>query len=243
VPAEVQAAAQSGLPEFLRAVPRAALADLGFKEASELGVARLGRPYEVHVLTPEGLQSAAANGAVEPFLQPTEQWIFPVLVGNQPTTLLWVDRMPEGYRAVQLGNPVLAQSLGQWEEQLPQLLRQRGIVAARPRLVQMPQLLTDILLMSSGSGEFIAPLHVAPELSASLPPGALSSIDRALPKLRDALNDLGMPGDDVTLGGGPAAETPVPASGAAALTMLTVISLAFGAWLYQRTRPQNEPAP
>jgi len=242
-PAEVRAAAQRGLFEFLASLPRAALADFGFNEASELNLARLGKAYQVHVLTPDGLQSAVARRAVGPFLQPTQQWIFPVLVGDQPRTLLWVDRMPEGYRAVQLGNAVLAKSLGQWEAQLPRLLDQQGIVGQRCQLVQMPQLLSDLLVVRTTSGEYIAPLHVAPELSAMLSSDRLSRVDKALPMLQGALNELPGQADDAhPAGGGTSAGKPASRPSVAPLVLLVLSFSTASAVLWRRGRAPNEPS-
>ncbi len=190
VPPEVRAAARSGLPEYLRTLPADALPDYGFGSAQELQRAQLGQPYRVHILTPDGLQKATTQHAVEPFLTSTELWIFTVIVDKQPSTLLWVDLTPDGYRAVQLGNSILAQALSQWETRLPPLLHQQGIASFQVRLVQMPQLSTDLLLLTSDKGEHIALLHAPPALSDAAGQEGLSRADHALPVLLSRFRSL-----------------------------------------------------
>jgi hypothetical protein len=190
LPPGVRTAAESGLAEFLRALPQDALPHYGFGGAQELQRARLRQPYRVHILNPDGLRKAAAQQSVEPYLTATDLWVFPVLVDEQPKTLLWVDLMPDGFRAVQLGNTVLAKRLYLWEARLPNLLRQQGIGSFGSRLVQIPQLLTDFLLISSGKDEYVVPLHLSPDLSNAFPADDLSRADQALSVLQAHMSSL-----------------------------------------------------
>ena len=106
----------------------------------------------------------------------------------------------------------------------------------------MPQLLSDLLLVTSARGEYFAPLHVAPELSATLPVGELSRVQDALPQLHDALaNPPGQVTDGLPGGGGSTSET--PASRLAPFGLLAFALSIVAAWRWQRSRPPNEPAP
>jgi hypothetical protein len=240
VPLEVAAAAQQGLPEYLRAVPQHALSDYGFSSTEELVRARLGQPHRVHYLTLAGLQQATTQQLLQPILTSTDLWIFPVLVDERPATLLWVDRMPDGYRAVQLGDSALAQVLSQWETRLPALLRQQGIAAFELRLVQIPQLSTDLLLLSSPQGEHLALLHAPLELSDALAQDRLLGTDDMLPLLLDHFSRLrsDSSSDLATAGGSPATEPPtrpqrlVPTIFALALMLTTCACL--WRWRYGR---------
>ena len=154
-PAEVQRAAQAGLPEYVAALPTAQLADYGFRNREEAQRATLGRPYRLH-----SLSAVASAPTLAAALLPTDMWLYSVLVDGQPRTTLLVDRLADGYRAVQLGNTILPTLLQAWEARLAQ----QKLEAASVRFVRIPQLYTDFLLVSAAAQEFIAPLYVQPGL-------------------------------------------------------------------------------
>ena len=244
-PPAVWAAARNGLPGYLRALPEDALLDYGFTSPQELPHAQLGQPYRVHILTADGLQKAAAQHIVEPFLMSTDTWVFPVLVDQQPRTLLWVDRMPEGYRAVQLGNTILAQLLAGWETRLPDLLRQQDRGSFQLRLVQMPQLLTDLLLLSSPKAEYIAPLHVSPELADAFSQDNLSPADHALSVLYNRFSGLRSEpaGGFAPAGGSTATGQPGQPTSVAAMVVAIALIVTASACLWHHRRGQREGAP
>jgi hypothetical protein len=234
-PPEVRAAAESGLPEFLYALPEDALPLYGFG-GRELSQARLGHPYRVHILSPEDLITATAQRTLAPHLTATELWVFPVLVGDQSRTLLWVDLMPDGYRAVQLGNTVLAKSLSVWNNRLPQLLSEKGIGAYRARLVQIPQLLTDVLLLTSRKDEYIVPLHAPPDLSNAFRSDALSRSGDALPILQARLSSRSSEpsGGLAPAGGSAAPDLPGHRPWLAATALAVLVAALLGQWWHQR---------
>jgi len=172
-PPEVQQAAVSGLPQFLKGLPRGRESDFGFtnsemvvssvspygsppperpatapsiapsltpaqvsmdsiprgqpnyipppspgqrsapvfKDNEELKSAVLGQPFQLNVITPTALMAYKVGDSVDSLLTETTCWYFPILVGTTIRSILIVDRMPDGWRAVAIGSARLAPHL------------------------------------------------------------------------------------------------------------------------------------
>lgn len=190
-PVKVQRAAEAGLPEYLAALPEDGLADYGFHSMEEARQATLGQPYRIYILPLSALTSDLSEQSLVSRLQLTDMWLYPVLVEEEPHTMLLVDRMPDGYRAVQLGNTVLPPMLATWEARLPGQAEQRNLGSYEVRFVRMPQAYSDFLLVTAADREYVAPLHLAPDLG-HLPADQLQPVGDVVSALSGILSREGI---------------------------------------------------
>jgi hypothetical protein len=230
-PTEVQRAAEAGLPEYVAALPAGALADFGFPNAEEARRATLGQPYRIHILSPSALSNDLSEQSLASRLQLTDMWLYPVLVEGEPRTILLVVRMPEGYRAVQLGNTVLPPLLTAWEARLPDQAEQRGLSSYQVRFVRMPQVYCDFLLITAASEEYVAPLHLSSELR-NPPADQLQPMKDMLPALSEMRNREGTLADEMSGPAGGAVIQPRHSSSTTLMWTFGVVALTLAAGTY-----------
>jgi len=221
-PAEVQRAAEAGLPDFLAALPLHSLADYGFRSPAEAKQASLDHPYHIHTLPPSALTGAISREALSPRLRTTDMWLFPVMVEGEPRVTLLVDLTSDGYRAVQLGNTILPSLLAAWEARLPTEAMRRDLGAYEVRFVRLPQAYSDFLLITSASGEHVAPLHLAAELN-HLAMDQLHPAEEVVPALSMLISGQDALPDD---SGGPAGGPLVGAEQSVWATGIWIVALA-----------------
>lgn len=101
-----------------RAMP-SVLSDYGFNDAEELSNASLGEPLQMYMITPAALRAYKAGDAVDSLLTTTTRWYFPVRVGAEIRSVLLVEEMAEGWKAVAFGQARVASGLDSLLQQWP----------------------------------------------------------------------------------------------------------------------------
>jgi len=119
-PAEVSAAAEAGLPEFLDEISDAERDRFGFLPGDRLSDAALGEPFQLYTIEPEALLSAPDDVSVESLIIPTGRWFFPVVLEGRPRAILTVERIPEGWKAVTFGMSRVAREIAKVRRQWPE---------------------------------------------------------------------------------------------------------------------------
>jgi len=121
-PNDVLAAAEKGLPAFLKAIPKSELERYGFNNQQELSEAILGEPHEVFTMTPEAIKSYQGGARLPDLLSKTNLWFFPVIVAGEPRTILTVALMQGKWEAVDIGGLVLPKNLERVGKGLPDMM-------------------------------------------------------------------------------------------------------------------------
>ena len=80
-----------------------------------------------YTITPAALTNRARNTAVSSLITETMLWHFPIQVNGKTKTLLVVDHMSDGWKAVSLGYAPLAHEWNQVARQWPAALRIKAI--------------------------------------------------------------------------------------------------------------------
>ena len=142
IPPEVIKAAQEGLPFFLESIsqsnipkrpspflptPDSAITSLvkslkvdhGFQENDPLDQAYLGEPFKFCLLTADAILNYTSYNDVNSVLIQTDEWYFPVMIGDNVRTVLIVAKMEGSWKAVFLGRGKLAVELGKIRKQWP----------------------------------------------------------------------------------------------------------------------------
>jgi hypothetical protein len=157
-PDDVLAAAQSGLPVFLQALPAGELANYGFANAGELAQAALGEPYQVHVLTLAALRAYTPDQRLGALTQPADQWYFPVTVNGAPRTMLIVAKVAERWQAVAIGGTALPKNLALGGQALA-----GGKAGAQAQYVQVRQANADFLWVPAADADYLMPVMASPK--------------------------------------------------------------------------------
>jgi len=130
-----------------------------FKDNEELKSAVLGEPYQLYVITPAALKAYRQGDTADSLLTETTCWYFPVLVGATIRSILIVDKMPDGWRAVSLGDARLASKLDslvrQWPSSSGYHAKLVVVFQASQYLFAIPERGADNLttLANAGSGQ------------------------------------------------------------------------------------------
>jgi hypothetical protein len=119
VPPEALAAAQQGLPRFLRALPEAELAHYGFDSSRDLARATLGEPFRLYTLEPEDIFAGARGSAAAMEGRATNRVLFPVVCDDRPRTILTIAEIDGIWQAIALGGLSPAPQLLELERQWP----------------------------------------------------------------------------------------------------------------------------
>jgi hypothetical protein len=168
-PAAVKEAAVKGLTSLLPAIVGDSLKHYNFSDPKELDKATLGGPFRVYTITPENILSYSSGVPVERIISPTSVWLFPVIAEGEVRTLLTVDQVDGGWKAVAIGSSGLAK---QWA----------SIMQVRPSsegydhtFVRVFQATSDIVLVSRLGETEIIPLESA-RVSLGLVQGGTFSV-------------------------------------------------------------------
>lgn len=154
VDAAIVAAARRGVGPMLARIPEGRETAFGFTSRADFTRTTLGRPYRVYTLRPTALKTA---GRLSDSIEPLAQWRFPLLVDGRSAALLTVERMPDGWAAVDFGAAGLARELAAAENPADADSSPRGILRLyqlkadfliRPRSYEEPAV-RDVLPLTS----------------------------------------------------------------------------------------------
>jgi hypothetical protein len=167
-PGDVVAAAQSGLPALVQALPADELANYGFANAAEAAQATLGEPYQLYVLTAAALQAYTGSQRLSDLTTPVDQWYFPVLVNGDPRTMLIVAKLEGRWQAVAIGGTALPKNLALARQALAgsgagAQAAALAAAGATVRYVQVRQASADLLLVSGADADYLMPVMAHPE--------------------------------------------------------------------------------
>ncbi|NUM33970.1 MAG: hypothetical protein HUU50_05470 [Candidatus Brocadiae bacterium] len=107
----VTQAAQDGLERFLALAEPMMLEQMGVKDRAEVRAASLGKPFQMHVITPQALDSYCEGNSVDSLLKAMDSYYFPVLLQGEIKSFLVVALMEEKWEAVSFGYLPLAQEV------------------------------------------------------------------------------------------------------------------------------------
>jgi hypothetical protein len=155
-PAEVLHAATDGLGSYLNSIPVGGLDYFGFTSRDEFALATVGTPFRVYTLSPAAILSYEEGDDISAHAVPTNLWIFPVVCDGQARTVLTVDLMEEGWRAVNLGESYLAPEMVSMRDYLSQF---DGYEARFVRVYQAAR--SDFILLTSEEVSWLVPLRSA----------------------------------------------------------------------------------
>lgn len=154
VPPEVKAAAEQGYRSLLGAIPADALSHFNFTNADQVKQATLGEGFRVHTIPPESILAYDGKTSVHELIVPTSIWFFPVISDGQARTLITVDKVAGGYKAVSIGGSGLAL---QWAG-----TRELSSSGGHERVfVRVYQATADFVVISDGGRARMAPLGAA----------------------------------------------------------------------------------
>ncbi len=154
VPPEVKAAAEQGYRSLLDAIPSDALSHFNFTNAGQVKQATLGEGFRVHTIPPESILAYDGKASVHELMVPTSIWFFPVISEGQARTLITVDKVGSGYKAVSIGGSGLAL---QWAG-----TRELYSSGGHERVfVRVYQATADFVVISDGARTRMAPLGAA----------------------------------------------------------------------------------
>jgi len=141
VPQEVIKAAQEGLPSFLESlsqkivtkntssmlpVPDSAIPSIpslkvthGFNEDDPLDEAYLGEPFKLYLLTNDAILNYTKDSNVTSVLSQTDEWYFPVMIGEEAKSILKVAKLQGSWQAGSFGMGEAAVELGKIRKQWP----------------------------------------------------------------------------------------------------------------------------
>jgi hypothetical protein len=110
-PDEANAAARSGLPEFVKLIPSNERSYYGFADGDDLDRAAPGQPFRLYTITPDDLRRAGEGSTVSSLISPTGTWLYPVMLGDEIKCILTVARVEGSWKAAMLGSAPLAREL------------------------------------------------------------------------------------------------------------------------------------
>jgi hypothetical protein len=173
-PSEVLAAAEAGLPRFVRGLTDRSLAQFGFQSRAEAASPRVSQGFRIYTVDPADVLETPAAAGIDSLAVPTDLWQFLVTAGERTATLLTVGRVDGRWTAVSLGAAGLAGQLD-------------GVLRAWPasagydcRVIRVYQAASDFVEISRGG--LIA--GVVPLTSARVALGLAPAFDPA--DLRDS---------------------------------------------------------
>jgi hypothetical protein len=138
IPQEVTKAAWEGLPVFLDVISQKNVTEEsslipptpdsggpslkmmhGFEENDSLDQAYPGYPFKLYLLTNESILNYTRGSDVSAVLSQTNEWYFPVMIGENTKTILKVAKMKNSWQAVGIGMAEIAVELGKIRKQWP----------------------------------------------------------------------------------------------------------------------------
>lgn len=128
VPAEVAAAADSGLIRMLNSIPPGFESSYGFDNRDEFDHAYTGEPYRMCTISPAKLDINYRGAAT---IEPLHVWRFPVICSGRVRSLLTVAQMKGEWRAVEIGAAGLAAEFAEFEKKLSAKEKMRNRVLLR----------------------------------------------------------------------------------------------------------------
>lgn len=208
-PSEVLAAAQTGLPVFLKSVSMADVTEFGFRSLQELAGATLGEPYQVYMLTPDALKSYQSGARLTSLLSKLNRWEFPVLIGGEPRTMLTVELMRGKWEAVSMGGLDLPRNLDSARKALPALAATKKAGGYSTKLVQVVQVHASFVALESADGDYLVPIMTRPQ-TIGLENLKIYALDEVMPGLDTAVQkniqlEKGSTDDNLAGGGSGAA--------------------------------------
>ena len=184
VPNEVQQVAKTGLSRFVSTIPETELAGIGFVTPEEAKAATLGSPYEQYTITPEALNSYKSGMRLASLISTTNTWLFPVMVGGVPRTVLEVTLVNGRWEAAGLGGTFLATRLNEMGTSTAALLSQKGVSSSQytTRFVRIFQALQDLMVIETATVDYLQPVVANPNLN--LMGSTLYTPDQVIPQLK-----------------------------------------------------------
>jgi hypothetical protein len=159
--AEVQRAAEEGLPQFLQSLSydEMALKSYGINSFEELQSATLGKPYHLYTMGDlTQLANYSQGQRVSALVTATQTWYFAVLTNNEPRVDLNVSWHEGRWQAVGIGGGS-SKEMDEIERKLPNFLKTKGITAECSfKLVKIPPLNAVFVFLECADEEFIIPL-------------------------------------------------------------------------------------
>lgn len=110
-PTEVAAAAAGSIAELVGLVCKQGPIPFGLTVEDCDQTAEFGHAWQVHALKDLGPQQSPSGSHLVGLLEPTSEWLFPVIFRGKARTLLTVDRVGGRIRAVAIGNAGLSRQL------------------------------------------------------------------------------------------------------------------------------------
>jgi hypothetical protein len=121
IPKEISDAANSGYHQYLEKIPRGRESLYGFKNRDEFALAKIGKPYQIFLLTKEFYTVPIINN--DNYLVPSDEWRVAVTVNNEYRVMVTVAKMNGRWETVGIGAAGLANDLGVFEKQHPSSAR------------------------------------------------------------------------------------------------------------------------
>jgi len=181
---ETQNTAQITLGDYQRLVTQENYQRLGFETASEIKSATLGAPILDYMIRLDELKAYEVGTDPHRLLRPTNQVIYPVMVGEQARSSFSLTKTDKGWGVVAYGSPILIRALTQL----------RASEAARSQQaegsyfsVRIPAFNLYLLGSHSNSTLMFTPVFDDPKLG--LKAGEVEVADSLLQKLKPAVEE------------------------------------------------------
>jgi hypothetical protein len=153
-PMTQDAAAKKALDALSQLVTDANFSAMGFQTREEARRATLGKPIARRLVAYDRLVKSAPDVAITALLEPTEQAVYPVTVGDAVRTSILLTRVGERWQISSIGDASLAL-----------LLREAGqLGAADVQIVSVPGLNFDFLGVGQGPEMLLVPAMDYPEI-------------------------------------------------------------------------------
>jgi len=180
VPADVQAAAQTGLKTFLGVDAGKGLDRLGLRTAADVASATIGDGFQVHLVDPDRLLGTA-DSDFDHVATPITQWQFLVVTGKGAAAMLTVDRVNGQWTAVSLGASGLA-------SQIQSLMARWPRAEYRLRLFRSHQAASDVMEVAR-AGKVLGAVpfqsgRVGLGAAGGFDPNDLWTVDRVVTRMR-----------------------------------------------------------
>jgi len=123
---EVIKAAQEGLSHYAAMISKQASTNplfqndgIGFEKNDPIGQAYLGEGFQLHGIKLDSISNYQENTPVDSILSQINEWLFPVMIGEESKSVLIVDKMKDECRAGGIGGTEWAAELGKINKQWP----------------------------------------------------------------------------------------------------------------------------
>lgn len=184
IPPEVIKAAEKGLAEFIPQIPLQEMENYGFLSPDEYFSVKLGEPFKLYTIPPQGIDTLALSPSVDKVLAETDHWMVPVMVQGERRVMITVVSNKDRWEAVGLSGARLAYELDTIFAGLDNEVRLAGVLGEyRIKFVRIFQVASDFLFIQSGSREFLKPLRSA-HISLGLPDDHLKHPVELFPALQ-----------------------------------------------------------